>query len=363
MATRKSFNIADHEGASDTAAAEGVAADRFSRAREIVASQPSGISPSSAVTASPRAPQEGIADSTKVETSPENTLDNIFNARHTYSEKRIGELSASIAQRGQLSPALACTTVRLRELLAAEPSTSKAASLIRSALDGSRAAYMVIGGHYRKKAISRLPDPVIELKIVKISSLLDLYSLSYIENEEREDTSPLDDALSWQQLLETGVAKNHDEISRATQKPRTTIVKTLAILKLPATVLEIFKEAPERYSLTASYLMTQLADHLPPSGLDEIARKIIAGEFSTRDLEDRLKQLSANRTPRKPREISRQHKILNEGEEIGVIKEWDTGRVTLDVSLADQAEREALVAELRKRFGLEADAAQMNLRG
>ena len=62
------------------------------------------------------------------------------------------------------------------------------------------------------------------------------------------------------------------------------------------------------------------------------------------------------------REISRQHKILVEGSEIGVIKEWDTGRVTLDIKLADQAEREILVAELRKRFGLEVDASQLSLK-
>lgn len=363
MGTKRGFNIEEHEAATDTAAAEGVASDRFSRARQIVAEQPSGISPPpvTASKPSPAAPAESGAAGPVI-TTTDNVVDNAFNARHSYSELRVTELSASIAQRGQLSPALACTTARVRELIAAESKESAVSKLLRNLLDSTPAVYMMIGGHYRKKAISRLPDPKIELKLVTVATLLDLYSLSYIENDEREDTTPLDDALSWQNLLDTGIAKNHDEISRATKKPRTTIVKTLAILKLPASVLEIFREAPEKYTLTAGYQLSQLAPHLQSPALEELARKIIAEEVSTRDLEDKLKAFGDEKPARKPREISRQHKILVEGSEIGVIKEWDTGRVTLDIKLADQAEREILVAELRKRFGLEVDASQLSLR-
>ena len=362
MSSKRGFNIHDHEGAADNDAAQTVATDRFARARRIVAAQPSGISTAPAsqpgMAMAPAAP----SDPGQIVTTTDNVLDNAFNARHSYSEHRVTELSASIAQRGQLSPALACTTARVRELVGAEDSGSAVAKLLQAMLDGSTAQYMMIGGHYRKKAISRLPEPKIELKLVKVATLLDLYSLSYIENDEREDTTPLDDAMSWKNLLDTGIAKNHDEISRATKKPRTTIVKTLAILKLPASVLDILREAPEKYTLTAGYQLSQLSLHLQAPALDELARKIIAEEVSTRELEDKLKAIGAERPSRKPREISRQHKILADGEEVGVIKEWDTGRVTLDVKLPDQADREVLVAELRKRFGLEADPSQLSLK-
>ncbi|MBL4953398.1 hypothetical protein JK635_14410, partial [Neobacillus sp. YIM B02564] len=36
--------------------------------------------------------------------------------------------------------------------------------------------------------------------------------------------------------------------------------------------------------------------------------------------------------------------------QIGFIKEWDSGRVALDINLADPKEREALVEELKRRF-------------
>jgi ParB family chromosome partitioning protein len=355
--SKRSFKIEDHVGAADESAAEAVALDRFAHTKRVGSRQPSGISPISPAEGANRSAEGGGT----IKTQAANVLDNPFNARQSYKEHRITELSASISQHGQLAPALACEVSNVSDLLAAEGKDSAAAKSLRPLLEAASAQYLLIGGHYRKKAISRLSSTEIELKLVKVATLLDLYKLSYVENDEREDTTPLDDAISWQRLLEVGVAKNHDDISSATSKPRTTIVKTLQLLKLPTSVLDIFREAPEGYTLTAGYLLTQIAPKVPVHRLEELAEQVVKDTLSTRELEEMLKALTADKPGRKPRDISRQHKIVTDGAD-GVIKEWDSGRVVLDVQLLDQVQRETLVAELRKRFGVDADPSQLTLK-
>lgn len=334
--------------------------DRFARAAKIQEQMPSGTAP--------RVPQiqsrpvaeggQAVSESLTLTAKLADVIENPLNARHSYKEKRITDLAASIAQRGQLTPAIACLTSELMPLLEGEEAQGLRKAI--EATPNAGAPYLLIGGHYRKKALGRLDKPI-ELKVVTLRSLLDLYALSYAENDEREDTTPLDDALSWQNLLELGIAKTQEDISRATNKTRSTIVKTLALLKLPQEVQDIFKEAQDRYSYLAAYTLTQLVQHVTRDKLIAFAEQIVTSAITTRELEAVLAAASAETPARKVKEISRQHKLHAEGQEIGVIKEWDNGRVLLDIRLPDGMTREALVAEMRKRFGGDADT-QLPLR-
>jgi ParB family transcriptional regulator, chromosome partitioning protein len=334
--------------------------DRFARAAKIQEQMPSGTAP--------RVPQihtrpvaeggQAVSESLTLTAKLADVIENPLNARHSYKEKRITDLAASIAQRGQLTPAIACLTSELMPLLEGEEAQGLRKAI--EAAPNAGAPYLLIGGHYRKKALGRLDKPI-ELKVVTLRSLLDLYALSYAENDEREDTTPLDDALSWQNLLELGIAKTQEDISRATNKTRSTIVKTLALLKLPQEVQDIFKEAQDRYSYLAAYTLTQLVQHVTRDKLIAFAEQIVTSAITTRELEAVLAAATAETPARKVKEISRQHKLHSEGQEIGVIKEWDNGRVLLDIRLPDGMTREALVAEMRKRFGGDADT-QLPLR-
>ncbi len=127
------------------------------------------------------------------------------------------------------------------------------------------------------------------------------------------------------------------------------------MLKLSPEIQDIFKEAQSKYSYLAGYTLTQLAQHVTQEKLVAYAEQVVAGTITTRELETVLASVTAAVPSRKPKEISRQHKLHVNGEEIGVIKEWDNGRVLMDLRLPDGMSREALVAEMRKRFGGEAD--------
>jgi ParB family chromosome partitioning protein len=59
---------------------------------------------------------------------------------------------------------------------------------------------------------------------------------------------------------------------------------------------------------------------------------------------------------RKPREISRQYKIQREGKEVGYIKDWDSGKITIEIRTLEEDERTELVNQLAAKFKIEKKA-------
>ena len=318
--------------------AEGSANSRWTKAEQIVAIQPSGLSPVSTnadnktVNVRPdelyTAPASDIAlNVLKVEIS--RVRDNPRNARKLYDPEVVNERAASLRQDGQMTPAPACLDWENPE------------------------GFILIGGHYRKKGLLQNGDTHIEIKLLPCKNFVELYRLSYAENEQRESGTPLDDALAWRELLDSGDVQHQDEIAAMVDKPRTTVNKTLALLTLPEPVLEILKQSPEKFTLTAGYELSVMAVLFTEAELLDLAAGVIVGEISTRDL-TALKDQKKNAKPRKPKQLSRQHKIVLPGTSNGLIKDWDSGRVVLEVTFSDPTDRERFVDELRAKFNVSA---------
>lgn len=307
------------------------ASSRWENAEKIVAELPSGLSiaPGARLTVGPAvvpvsdsrpAPAPGtiLVEISKVRDNPRN-------ARKVYIPEVVTERAASIRQDGQMTPAPACVDW------------------------DNPGSYILIGGHYRKKALLQNGSTHIELKLLPAKNHMDLYRLSYAENEQRQSGTPLDDAMAWRELIDSGDVTSQDEIAALVLKPRTTINKTLALLSLNESVLEVLKDAPGKFTLTAGYELSVMATTFNEVELVGIAQRIAAGEISTRDL-TAMKEQRKNAPHRKQKEFSRQHKIVARGQLQGTIKDWDSGKVVLEVVIKDPAERERLVNELRIRF-------------
>lgn len=310
---------------------------RFNRAAQIMSANPHGLAVTTsqpvvlaATEESPQitvqAPEQPNSASGTVLVDIDLVSDNPYNARQIYDPEIIRERAESIAVNGQMTPAPACV----------DPENP--------------GRYILLGGHYRKKGLLRANKTKIELKLLEVKNKLDLYRLSYMENDQREDGTALDDAMSWKRLLDDGVVSTQEEIASVTGKSRPVVVKTLALLELPGAVMEILVEKPARFNLTAGYELVRIAKKSEPAAIDA-AKKIVSDEgMSTRELTRVLERL--DQPSRKRKETSRQHKILRDGKELGAIKDWDSGRVMLDVKIDDSNERAQLVAMLRDRFGL-----------
>ncbi|WP_454740087.1 ParB/RepB/Spo0J family partition protein [Cupriavidus necator] len=249
--------------------------------------------------------------------------ENPFNARRLYRPERVHELAESMRADGQLVPGIA--TIR----------------------NGRR---VLAGGHYRFKALK--VAGIQRMKLLVHPELTDqqLYQLSYKENAEREAQSPLDNALAWRALIDQGIYPNESAIAEVTGMSLPNINKTLAILKLSDSVLDTVRETPEPFALSTLYQLTLLERVAGPAVAGVMAIKVRDEVAVCRDVEEARARYES-KTARKQKETSRQHRLLGaDGSPLGVLKDWDSGKVSFEITLLDPAQRQALVEELKARF-------------
>ena len=251
--------------------------------------------------------------------------DNPLNARHIYDPDAVKALAASIATRGQLVPAPA----------ARHPSIA--------------GHVVLIDGHYRKRALLAAGKTEIECVLQDVSNELDMYRMSYLINEERNAQSPLDNALAWQKLLVEHKVADGAGVAELTGLSTAAVAKTMAFLKLPEAALAKLREAPGKFGIAVGYEIYQLSKLIPEKELLELIQRTLDEDLSSRALGS-LRSKLEDAKPRKKKEVSRQYRIKAGKTQIGFIKEWDSGRVALDINLVDPKEREALVDELKRRF-------------
>lgn len=308
--------------------------DRFARAEAAISRHPNGLlqgRPPAEVVGAFSAESADAAESGRqlIRIPLANLHDNPLNARRIYDPAVVQERAASIATHGQKTPGLA-------------------------APDPARPGhYILIDGHYRKRALASAGKLDMECFIESDLGDLDFYRLSFLMNEQRSDQSALDNAIAWRQLLDEGKVQKEEEICELTGMSAGTVNKTLALLKLPESVLGAMRERPSAIGIAAGYELTLYFKLAGEDRTRDLVSRILADGLSSREVEAIRKQAQEGK-PRKVKEISRQYKIRTEaGQLLGTIKEWDSGRVMLDVQLSDRNAREDLVELLKTRFGLD----------
>ncbi|CAG9181924.1 ParB/RepB/Spo0J family partition protein [Cupriavidus pampae] len=308
--------------------------DRFARAEAAISRHPHGLlqgrPPGEAVAGFSAESAETVESGRQlIRIALSNLHDNPLNARRIYDPAVVQERAASIATHGQKTPGLA-------------------------APDPARPGhYILIDGHYRKRALASAGKLDMECFIESDLGDLDFYRLSFLMNEQRSDQSALDNAIAWRQLLDEGKVQKEEEICELTGMSAGTVNKTLALLKLPESVLGAMRERPSAIGIAAGYELTLFFKLAGEDRTRDLVSRILVDGLSSREVEAIRKQAQEGKS-RKVKEISRQYKIRTDaGQLLGTIKEWDSGRVMLDVQLADRNAREDLVELLKTRFGLD----------
>jgi ParB family chromosome partitioning protein len=325
--------------------------DRIAHAREMANSNPLTVTETQRTTSSPdhQAPGPHLDMTLNLAGTVENTqnglqyrvvaLDEIepnpFNARKVYRPERVSALAASIGAHGQETPGLA--TIRNGKVVLA-------------------------AGHYRFRALKISNIKTMMLMIREGLSDKELYEISYRENAEREDQSALDNALAWRALLDDGVYANETDIAEATGLSLPTVNKTLAALKLSREVMDAVKDEPSAFGISILYEIVLFEQAVTATemlgkerGISEtltIVKAVKAGEMSRVAVQAAREKFAQPTRPRKQKETSRQYKIQNAGIAVGQLKEWDSGKVVLELVYSNPEERAAIVEELKTRFGL-----------
>ena len=192
-----------------------------------------------------------------------NVTPNPFQPRTTFDEADLAELTASIESSGLLQPVIV------------RPRNGK---------------YELIAGERRLRAVQRLGWPKIPAVVREVDDRT-LLTLALVENLQRDDLSPIDEASGYHRLgeeFELGQA----EIARMVGRDRSTIANLLRILKLP----EEIKQLIHAGKLSEGHARALLA--VPTeSRQKELARQAADDGWSVRDLESRARGEGSTAAP------------------------------------------------------------------
>ncbi len=247
---------------------------------------------------------------------------NPFNARQIYKPERVAELAKSIAANGQEIPGIAT-------------------------LKNGR--YVLVAGHYRLRAIKQLGLQKMLVLVHDNLSDRDLYAMSYRENAERESQTTLDNAMSWRTLLQQSIYKNETEIAEATGMSLPNINKTMAVLKLSKETLDVIQQEPSNFALSSLYELVQYEAVAGVASGVKMAKLILEGEVGRAEINDARAKLQTGKE-RKRKETSRQYTVQASGKKIGKLKEWDSGKVALELIFDEPEKRIQFVNMLKDQL-------------
>ena len=157
--------------------------------------------------------------------------------------------------------------------------------LIVTIASGQTSAYWLIAGERRWRA-ARLAELETVPVIVREASPLQLVEWALVENLQRADLSPLEEANAYQTLIDA-FTLTQAEIGQRVGKSRAAVANTLRLLQLPSEVQEALMDG----SLSAGHARALLG--LPNADLMRVAlEQILSRGLSVRQTEELVKQLA-----------------------------------------------------------------------
>ena len=148
----------------------------------------------------------------------------------------------------------------------------------------SNGKYEIVAGERRYRACSELgmeSIPVIEMNVGDARG----YELSVLENIQRENLNPIEEAESYLMLMEV-YGYTQEKLSEKLGKTRSSVSNKMRILKLPASVKEMVKKGEISYGHARTLL--SLSDE---KKIEAAAKEIINKGYSVRETERRVKFL------------------------------------------------------------------------
>ena len=148
----------------------------------------------------------------------------------------------------------------------------------------SNGKYEIVAGERRYRACRELgmeSIPVIEMNVGDARG----YELSVLENIQRENLNPIEEAESYLMLMEV-YGYTQEKLSEKLGKTRSSVSNKTRILKLTASVKEMVKKGKISYGHARTLL--SLSDE---KKIEEAAKEIINKGYSVRETERRVKVL------------------------------------------------------------------------
>lgn len=202
-----------------------------------------------------RAEKVGISDDDVLrEIRIEKIVPNKYQPRREFTEDKIKELAESIKQNGLLQS----ITVR----------------------DMGNGFYELIAGERRLRALKYLEYPTTKA-IVKELTNEQMATLALIENIQREELTPIEEAYAYQELLSINNL-TQDELAKSLGKTQATVANKLRLLKLCSKVVDAInsKRITERHG--------RAMVKLEPSAQEKILNQILTQSLNVSQTEERI---------------------------------------------------------------------------
>ena len=211
---------------------------------------------------SPADPTSGVQyiDVARISANPEQP-------RVDFPEQEINELSESIKALGVLQPIL---------------------------VRPWQGAYQIVAGERRFRASIRAGLSQVPVLIKELSDR-DTFEVALVENVQRLNLNPLEEARGYQRLMDE-FNLNAQEVAARVGKDRATVANLVRILKLPAAVQDYLREGIITVGHAKAILTVK-----EPAAQTSLAQKVIDESLSVRALEAIVSREVVLEEPKKPR--------------------------------------------------------------
>lgn len=245
---------------------------------------------------------------------------NPYQPRTNFKKEELEELAESIKKNGLLQPIL------VRE---------------------TNGVYQIIAGERRWQACKLLGLKKVPVRI-KEADDDETIILALIENIQRSDLNPIEEAYGYRRMMERG-KMTQSEVAQAVSKGRTTITNALRLLELPEDAQQLLYE--ER--ITAGHARAILS--IPTKeGRKKLTEKLMEEKLSVRDAEKIARQLSGKATKKPtikvqaPKSYKTVARALSDSLGTEVKIKSAQGRNKIEVAFKDEADLERLFRLIAK---------------
>lgn len=190
-----------------------------------------------------------------VEISIDEIRANPYQPRKSFNEESLNELAKSISEYGVIQPIIVKKSIKGYEIVAGERRT--------------RAA--------RIAGLKTIPA------IIKDFNDNDMMEIALIENIQRENLNPIEEALSYENIIKL---RNftQEEVAEKFSKSRSYITNILGLLKLPSFTKELVSQG--KISMGHAKVLSKLEDD---DLIDQLSTRIVRDGLSVRDIENLVK--------------------------------------------------------------------------
>lgn len=202
--------------------------------------------------------------------------------RKKFDDNSINELADSIQQYGVIQPIVVCK---------------------------KEGYYEIVTGERRWRAAKKAGLKEIPV-VIREYTEQEIMAISLIENIQREDLNPIEEAVAYQKLLDE-FQLTQEELAKRVSKSRVTITNTMRLLKLVPKVQEMLIDA----EISNGHARALLALNDSQNQV-QVAQSIVSNNLSVRETESLIKKLNDEKVKKDVQEDYQKKQVDNAYHEI-----------------------------------------------